>query len=171
MGVVESVGGGPSRTRTAAERKAIGDAGESLTVRFEQERLRSDGRPDLAREVRWIAQESDAYGFDVLSYRGARHGGAPDEELAIEVKSSTLPLSSRFHFFLTGHEWKIATQLDERYVFYFWPGVDPGPPARSRQREPIMATGETVAVHLPGGPPCGEECAWTAASVYLSAAA
>ena len=51
-----------------AHRKAIGDAGEELSFDYERRRLREEGFPDLAARVRWVARETAAYGFDVLSF-------------------------------------------------------------------------------------------------------
>ena len=52
-------------------RKAIGDAGEELSFRYEKARLTSQGFPELADAVTWVARESPAYGFDVASFVGS----------------------------------------------------------------------------------------------------
>jgi hypothetical protein len=58
----------PLPEEAGAYRKLVGDAGEELTVAYERARLRALGQSDLAARVRWVARESPAYGFDVLSY-------------------------------------------------------------------------------------------------------
>ena len=58
--------------------------------------------------VKWVAKESPAYGFDVLSYAGRSELGEPELPIAIEVKSTTLPERSVFQCFLTIHEWQTA---------------------------------------------------------------
>lgn len=157
----------PLAEHSAQQRKMIGNAGEQLTIEFEQRRLTADGFPRLAESVRWVAQESDAFGFDVLSYRGLGEGGAPDDELAIEVKSTSVPPTAHFHLFLSAHEWDTAEALGDRYRFHFWAGVDPAACPASHQDEPIINRPEVLVDHLPGVPRCGERCAWKTASIYV----
>jgi hypothetical protein len=76
----------PLPQETAAIRKAIGDAGEALSLEFERQRLAADGFPELAKRVWWAARESPAYGFDIGSFCGKAFSPAtPDSPLAIEV--------------------------------------------------------------------------------------
>lgn len=145
----------------AAVRKETGDAGEQLSVEFERERLRGQGHHELADAVRWIARESDAYGFDVLSYAGHDHSPLkPDDQIAIEVKSTALPVVERFPLFISKHEWEVLSGLGGRGVLHFWSGVDVGPPPRSDTREPIVCAPAKLADHLPAAPACGESCGW-----------
>ena len=58
----------PADEETAAYRKSIGDAAEELSFVYERERLRNEGFDGLADRVRWVAQESPSYGFDILSF-------------------------------------------------------------------------------------------------------
>jgi hypothetical protein len=158
----------PLREQTALRRKHIGDAGEQLTVIFEQSRLKQEGYTELAAQVRWVAQESDAYGFDVLSFAGVSQTGLqPEDPIAIEVKSTSLPVAAVFPLYLTAHEWRTAEGLGQRYCMHLWASVDPGPPARSRQKEPIVLQASELASHLPGPAPCAESCAWQTASVQM----
>jgi uncharacterized protein DUF3883 len=149
-------------------RKVVGDAGEELSVAFERSRLESEGRADLAQRVSWLAQKSDAYGFDILSFAGPSHPELPaDEALAIEVKSTVLPLSSSFGFFLSQHEWQTAAKLAERYIFHLWSAVSPGPPATSHARAPVVVPAGKLTGHLPGAAGCGDSCAWETAHLHL----
>jgi hypothetical protein len=157
----------PLVEHSAEQRKMIGDAGEKLTIEFEQRRLTDEGFPELAHDVRWVALESDAFGFDVLSFRG-RGDGDHSDELAIEVKSTSVPPTANFHFFLSSHEWETAQALGDRYRFHFWAGVDPASPPNSRRDEPVISGPEALADHLPSAPACGERCGWKSASVYLT---
>jgi hypothetical protein len=63
--------------------RALGRAGEALVVRHERSVLRSAGREDLSRAVRWVSQEDgDGAGFDILSF-------SPDgRSRLIEVKTT-----------------------------------------------------------------------------------
>lgn len=158
----------PLPEQTALRRKHIGDAGERLTVAFEQWRLTQEGHPDLAADVRWVAQESDAYGFDVLSFAGSADANLqPHDAIAIEVKSTSLPAVAVFRMFLTAHEWRTAEGLGQRYRMHLWAAVEPGPPARSRQHEPIVLPATDLIKHLPGTPPCADWCSWQTARVEL----
>jgi hypothetical protein len=159
----------PLTEHAAIARKQIGDAGERLTVAHEQWRLVEQGYPDLAAGVAWLAQESDAYGFDVLSFAGNDvEGLAPDDRIAIEVKSTTVPRRDRFALFFTAHEWEIAAGLGERSVLHLWTGVSPGPPPTATPGQPIVLPTAVLEEHLPAAGACGEDCAWHSAHVVLA---
>lgn len=80
----------------------IGAKGEEAALNHEVERLRAIGRQDFASEVRRVSLISDRFGYDVASFF---HTGV---RLRIEVKTSTLPVVSRFNFFITRHEYNIS---------------------------------------------------------------
>ena len=62
---------------------ALGEAGEELLYRAEQNRLRSIGRDDLADGVRWVSkEEGDGAGYDILSFSAA------GEKRWLEVKTT-----------------------------------------------------------------------------------
>lgn len=158
----------PLPEQTAIKRKQIGDAGEQLTLEYERWRLAEQGHPELAAQVLWVAQESDAYGFDVLSFAGDDVGDLEvDDRVAIEVKSSALPPRGQFPLYLTAHEWKTARGLGWRYRLHLWHSVEPGPPARSEGDHPIILPAEQLTSHLPLEPSCGEECRWETAHLRL----
>lgn len=158
----------PLMAETAARRKAIGDAGEALSLAHERERLTLDGHPDLAPRVQWLARESDAYGFDILSFVGGSNSDARDH-LAIEVKTTSLPRAAALHFFLSAHEWETAQMLGERYIIHAWTRVDPGPPPVPRDSGPIVVSPASIASHLPNSPACDERCRWQTAEIFLPA--
>jgi len=158
----------PLPEETAAQRRLIGDAGEQLTIAHEQRRLESEGFPRLAARVAWVAQESAAYGFDVLSFTGrSGPGDDPSRPIAIEVKATTLPTAGEFPLFLSSHEWETAQRLGDRYLLHLWPAVNPGPPARSPVDVPHMRPATTLSAHLPAAPSCGDRCSWQTAAVRL----
>jgi len=152
----------------AAQRKVIGDAGEELSLAFERQRLTDEGFPELAAEVQWLSRESDAYGFDILSFSG-RAGGTPDDRRAIEVKSTSLPRGDSFHFYLSAHEWETAADLGDRYVIHIWTRVDPGPPPLAREGGPVLVRPHDLTSHIPGGPSCSGRCRWETVGIYLPA--
>lgn len=156
----------PLASEVSNQRKILGNAGEQLSLKYEQQRLTDEGFPALAERVQWVSRESDAYGFDLLSFAG-RQGSSPDEHLAIEVKSSALPRGAYLHFFLTAHEWEMATQLTGRYLVHAWNRVDPGPPPVAREGGPIIVDAGTLVNHLPGPAECSEGCRWQTCQIFL----
>jgi len=49
--------------------RSLGKAGEEFVVDLERRRLTGANRSDLARRVRWVAEEDgDGAGYDVLSF-------------------------------------------------------------------------------------------------------
>jgi hypothetical protein len=67
-----------------ARNRDLGKSGESVVYLSEIARLNSEGREDLARRVRWIAEEDgDGAGYDILSF------GADGGERLLEVKTTT----------------------------------------------------------------------------------
>jgi hypothetical protein len=64
--------------------RALGKAGEEKVFYSERTRLASEGRHDLARQVRWVSQEDgDGAGYDILSF------DAGGRERLLEVKTTT----------------------------------------------------------------------------------
>jgi hypothetical protein len=91
--------------------RSLGRAGEEFVIDVEKRRLSDAGLPDLARRVRWVANEDgDGAGYDVLSFS---HGG--DERL-IEVKTTNG--SARTPFFLTRNECALANERPTEWHIY-----------------------------------------------------
>lgn len=84
----------------------IGRRGERLTVNHEAART--------GRCPKWVALDSSAEGYDVLS----RMSSANYRRLTIEVKASERPLSSAA-FHLTRNEWETALE-SLNHVFHLW---------------------------------------------------
>ena len=57
-----------------ARNRELGTAGEELVFESERRRLHDRGQPGLSKQVRWIAQDDDGAGFDILSF--SRDGAA-----------------------------------------------------------------------------------------------
>jgi len=150
-------------------RKQVGDAGEELTLAYERDRLNAQGYTDLAQDVAWLARESDAYGFDVLSFAGDDFDAAsPSERIAIEVKSTSLPQSEKFSLYLSAHEWEVASGLGSRSILHLWSGVSPGPPPQSAADKPIVVPASSLVDHLPLPPLCNEACRWQSAHLRVT---
>ena len=105
--------------------KKIGDAGETLTIRYEKKRLLLDRLFDLAEKIKWRSKESDDYGYDIESFFGGFALKDKDSEdiLMIEVKSPIHSSNNNFRFVLTRNEWNTAEKNSTRYFFYLWRSI------------------------------------------------
>jgi hypothetical protein len=91
--------------------RALGKAGEALIVDLERQRLAGADRQDLARKVRWVAQEDgDGAGYDVLSFDVA------GRERLIEVKTTCG--TQRTPFFLTSSERSLAEERPKEFRIF-----------------------------------------------------
>jgi hypothetical protein len=88
--------------------RQLGKAGERAVFEFEQHRLRAEDRPDLARKVRWVAEEDgDGAGYDIRSFDSS------GQERLLEVKTTlggrTTP------FYLTRNECALAEERTDAF--------------------------------------------------------
>jgi hypothetical protein len=158
----------PPAEITAQQRKAIGDTAEELTFLHEKQRLTREGHPSLAARVRWVARESPAYGFDILSFFGSfKNPDAPHRPLAIEVKGHAVAGAREFKFFLTSHEWETALALKDQYLIHLWDGVRPGATAAATRTEPLLLFPHSLTGHIPRRPPCDDVCSWNSTVIKL----
>lgn len=107
-------------------RNTIGEIGESLTMKYEKERLLTERHFELSERVKWVSKESDAYGFDVASFFGSSQlqYQTPNTIMMVEVKSTTSNSNKSFRFFLTRNEWETAEKNTGHYFFYLWRGIN-----------------------------------------------
>jgi hypothetical protein len=87
---------------------SLGKAGEAMVFAFEREHLIGQGRPDLAKKVRWVSQEDgDGAGYDIQSF------DAKGSERLIEVKTTnglqTTP------FYLTRNELSFSNERPNEF--------------------------------------------------------
>lgn len=164
----DALGAVPLMEETAAHRKSIGDAAEQLSFEYERSRLREEGFSGLAEQVRWVARESPAYGFDILSFCGRSLSPAkPTLPLGVEVKGMAVQARSEFRFYLTAHEWETARRLECSYLFHLWDGVHAGATPGSFRTQPFLFRAAMLDGHLPAPPTCGAACQWQSALVVL----
>lgn len=91
--------------------RKLGRAEESFVVDLERRVLTDAGLRDLARKVRWVAEEDgDGAGYDVRSFNTA------GRERLIEVKTTNG--SARTPFFLTRNECEIANERSADWCIY-----------------------------------------------------
>jgi hypothetical protein len=94
--------------------RALGRAGEERVLAHERSALRSAGRDDLARKVRWVSEEDgDGAGYDIASF-------APDGRARpIEVKTTNGWERTPFH--ITRNELAVAEERRSEWrLFRLW---------------------------------------------------
>ncbi|WP_243403999.1 DUF3883 domain-containing protein [Zavarzinia aquatilis] len=94
--------------------RALGRAGEERVLAGERASLRSAGRDDLARKVRWVSEEDgDGAGYDIASFR-------PDGQTRlIEVKTTNGWERTPFH--ISRNELAVAEEhRSEWCLFRLW---------------------------------------------------
>lgn len=94
--------------------RALGRAGEERVLSHEMASLRSAGRPDLARKVRWVSQEDgDGFGYDIASF------GPDGRTRLIEVKTTNGWERTPFH--ITRNELAVADERRSEWcLFRLW---------------------------------------------------
>lgn len=91
--------------------RSLGKAGERMIYDFERQQLELQDRPDLARKVRWVAQEDgDGAGYDIRSF------DARGKERLIEVK--TTEGMERTPFYLTRNERALSDERPDAFRLY-----------------------------------------------------
>lgn len=116
--------------RYSPQSRKVGDAGERIVKEYEQSRLTSIGRSDLADRVRWHGPEGEFLGWDITSFDDQGN------EVFIEVKSSLGKTIS--NICLTANEWRSAQHVDrrERYYLYIVTNALSAEPQIERMRNP-----------------------------------
>ena len=97
--------------REAKIHKKLGNQGEQIVLRLEREHLRAIGRKDLAENVRWASQDSDMFGYDIVSF----DDGGRDK--LIEVKSTTRPPQGVTSFIISSNQYHQAKRLENYYLY------------------------------------------------------
>jgi hypothetical protein len=91
--------------------RALGRLGEERVLTSERARLRGEGRDDLARKVKWVAQEEgDGAGYDILSFT------ARGDERFLEVK--TTAGGEQTPFFISRNEKNFAEERPDGFRIF-----------------------------------------------------
>jgi len=117
------------------EKRLLGDLAEAFVVKFEQERLASDGHQMESACVQRISKLRVNAGYDINSFDGACRNINHDR--FIEVKGSG---QVTVRFIWTPNEMRKAAELGDRYWIYFVGGID---------RKRRLATRKPVMLHNP----------------------
>lgn len=97
--------------RVEAMKRGLGLAGEESTVKFEQRRLHSLGRKDLADKVQHVSlSEGDGLGYDIRSFN------ADGSIRFIEVK--TTRRSKEWPFFVSRNDVRFSAEEPANYYLY-----------------------------------------------------
>jgi hypothetical protein len=95
----------------AMENARIGKKGELIVLDFEKKRLASEGHKESIRLIKYRAEDSDSYGYDIKSFIFEKK---MRESIYIEVKATTSP--SDIDFFISKNE---VVKSNEYGKFYF----------------------------------------------------
>ena len=90
-----------------------GEAGETLVLKYEQERLKALGLKGDEYTVQKVSDYDDTIGYDIKSYNIIND---KIEEIYIEVKTTTD--SSFGRFYLSSNEFKTMKQKKDHYRIY-----------------------------------------------------
>lgn len=94
-----------------ARNRMLGKAGEERVVHHERAVLTGVGRPDLAKQVRWVSQEEgDGAGYDIESFTPEGH------RRLIEVKTTNGWERTPFH--ISRNELAVAEQNDDSWTLF-----------------------------------------------------
>ena len=88
----------------------LGNDGELLVLRYEQEKLRMCGKPELALKVKHVALEDEGAGYDIESY--TENG----RRIYIEVKTTSSDQETPFY--ITANELSCSERKGESYRVY-----------------------------------------------------
>jgi hypothetical protein len=95
--------------KEARKNTITGNRGEEIVLKLEQDMLRMAGKPDLAKKVTRVSEQSDLYGYDIHSY-------TPDgRDKYIEVKATRSPYTPNPSFIISANEFTKGCKLKERY--------------------------------------------------------
>lgn len=102
----------PNYAERERHNRSLGEQGERFVLDFERFRLEQAGRPDLAKEIRWVSNdEGDGAGFDIQSFNVER-----EEELYIEVKTTS---GGKYHpFYISDNELAYSKDKKAQYCLY-----------------------------------------------------
>lgn len=90
----------------------IGEHGERVVMKVEKDKLLSLGRKDLSSRVERKSEESDSFGYDILSF------DQDGKEIFIEVKSTKHKADDNLvQFFISLNEYRNAISYPNYYIY------------------------------------------------------
>ncbi len=118
--------------------KITGEIAEEIVLKFEKNRLKSEGHFDESNNARRISNDFANAGYDIESFLEQKGTMC---EIYIEVKGST---EKEFNFYWSANELEKAKEYGEKYWIYFMPEIDVK--TRSSSREPILIQNPSVTL-------------------------
>ena len=100
--------------KKAAHDLLTGLEGEQLVIEYEKEKLINLGYEYLANKVKWIANQTDVAGYDILSYEIDNNQNI--KEIYIEVKTSTSKIDSVFY--VSANELSVSKEKGDQYRLF-----------------------------------------------------
>lgn len=125
-----------------AKCQEVGDGGEAYVYRSEQKRLQKAGRGDLSAKIEWVSQKAVGRGYDIKSFDS---DGTPRH---IEVKAT---IGSGRTFFMSGHEWKVASRFRKSYWVYRVVNALENPKISILLQNPVEAERKKVILRVADG--------------------
>ena len=119
-----------------------GRIGERYVLDAERKRLRRSKKPELARRVAWVSQDSVSEGYDILSFET---DGSPRH---IEVKATS---GDGMVFFMSDGEWKAAVALTTSYYVYRVINVTNAPAIARELPDPVELEKKGILVREANG--------------------
>ena len=102
------------------QNKEHGKLGEELTITFERNRLKKEGRIDLSFDIKHLSLVDEFAGYDIMSYND-KNSKLSRHDRMIEVKATT---NSKPRFFWSSNESKAAKEYGENYWIYVWTNIN-----------------------------------------------
>ncbi len=125
--------------KETARRKKIGDLGEEIVLKKEQEILAQNGKIELSKLVKQISKVDTSAGYDVLSY------GLNGEEKYIEVKATSSSPRGQFAFIITINEYEKAKKI-KNYSLYIVFNTLSNNPKIWRLKNPFSMEGRGIFI-------------------------
>ena len=95
--------------KEAKKNTITGNRGEEIVLKLERDMLRIAGKPELAKKVTRISEQSDSYGYDIHSYT------SDGRDKYIEVKATRSPYTPNPSFIISANEFTKGCVLKEQY--------------------------------------------------------
>lgn len=112
-----------------------GKRGEEIVLKHERDFLKEHGRKDLASKIRWVSQEDDTLGYDILSFD--KNGN----KKYIEVKTTSSHTSNNIEFYLSANQYNIAKQQSNYFIYLVF-NITSEEPKIWKRKNPIELEGK-----------------------------
>jgi|GEM_PF-3165287 len=112
--LVNSVKGKVDYEKLHSKNTKLGLKGEDYVIRYERERLKDIGLAEYVSKITHVSDESDIYGYDILSYDLIDD---KVKEIYIEVKTTSSD-NEKKPFYITQNQLNVSKDKGEQYRLY-----------------------------------------------------